>query len=207
MTADQLVWRDEADVEQTVTVTALDPVAFAELVDRHPPGPADPAGLPWSEETFPPALIAASTGWSPAFTRTWWDEETPDLTDELLAKCLAASAPGHDFTWAVRRLEHDPRLLLEMEYCGPRGLPHDAFLLWSRRSQDLALAQLVRSRDRCPGCGVPTAAMDDPTAADIELKTCVHCEYRSRLIDTIPEAERYRVHAFLTPPKPDDSEG
>lgn len=39
-----------------------------------------------------------------------------------------------------------------MEYCGPRGIPHDGFLEWSRSSRDKALWWLMRDRQKCGEC-------------------------------------------------------
>ena len=40
-----------------------------------------------------------------------------------------------------------------MAYCGPRGIELDAFLRWSRRSQNAALEWQARESRRCRGCG------------------------------------------------------
>lgn len=40
-----------------------------------------------------------------------------------------------------------------MSYCGPRGIELDAFLRWSRRSQNAALEWQAHENRRCRDCG------------------------------------------------------
>lgn len=181
-----------------LTVAGLEPAAYAALVDAHPPGRGDPPGLPWSEATFPPALIAASTGLAPEADAQLWDEGTPDVAEPLLELCLELSSPG-SVDWALRRLAGDDRLALELDYCGPRGIAHSQFLTWPDRDRDLALAWLLARAGRCPGCGTPTADMGDPLAAEFEFRRCEVCSLKAEIEKGIPDAERGHIHLFIRP--------
>lgn len=187
---------EEGEPDRVLLVSPLDPIAYAALVDGHPPDRSDPPGLGWSQQTFPPALIAACTGADVADADRAWRTWPADVVESLLELCLELCSPG-SIDWALRRLDDDARLALELEYCAPRGVAHDVFLGWARRSQDLALAWTVRRADRCPGCGVPTADMDDPLAAEVDLRRCETCGHRKQVTGSVPEDERDTIHAFV----------
>lgn len=49
---------------------------------------------------------------------------------------------------------------MQMDYCGPRGIPRSRFLRWPRRDQDEAIAWLLRDRAACPKCGTRAEEWD-----------------------------------------------
>lgn len=68
-----------------------------------------------------------------------------------------------------------------MEYCGPRGIPHEHFLGgppgWTQTSRDRALWWLIHDRERCPHCGLRNDDFrDDPHAWGFEPEHCRGCE-------------------------------
>lgn len=58
-----------------------------------------------------------------------------------------------------------------MGYVGPRGIPLEEFLRWSRRSQDAALTWQAHEAARCPGCR--RHPYDPPRHPHIEV--CPEC--------------------------------
>lgn len=189
---------DDGEDVVLLQVAGLEPDSWAALIDQHPPVAGDPPGLAWSEQTFPAALIAACCGVPLEQATALWDEGTEDVAVPLLELCLVLSSPG-SVDWAIRRLAGDERLLLELDYCAPRGIAHDAFLGWSQRSQDLALAWMLQKAARCPGCGTPFGDMGDPLAAEAELKRCEVCTLKGEVERSIPEGERGHIHLFVRP--------
>ncbi len=87
-----------------------------------------------------------------------------------------------------KRLKRDPQLRLELDYCGPRGLPHSEFLTWSEDDQDKALAWLRAEQAKCSECGtVPEewVAGDGvrpaiPPPYEVDTMVCYGCEERER---------------------------
>lgn len=201
-----LVLTDDDGGETRLPISGLDRLAYDRLLAGHPPRPREKSL--WNEATFPPALIAACTGQSLAETELLWERGEVDEAEEILEACVRLSAPG-SWEWAKRRLLRDPRLRLELRFCGKAGVSHSHFLggprLFTDDDQDLALASLDLDLDRCPGeCGVPTAAMNDPDAASVEQLTCIHCEQLEIARKSIPPEERDRVHVFVVPAPPED---
>lgn len=184
------------DVEAELIVTGVHRWEYDLLLEQHPPRPAELA--PFNEATFPPALLAACTGQPVEVTDRWWQTWPADTADDVFETCHRLSAPGA-IDWATRRLQRDARLRLEVRYCNAHGLPHDTFLRWPDRSQDLALAGYLLEQNRCPGCGVPADAMDDPDAADVEQQECVHCDLREQVAKAVPEGDRSRIHTYVVP--------
>lgn len=176
-----------------VTVRGLDRQQWRDLLEKHPPRNADEA---FNEDTFPPALIAACTGLAGA--EQWWEESPVDAAEDLFTECLRLSNPG-SWAWASRALSRDGRLAAEVALATSMGIPHSAFLAWPDRDQDLALAQHAREGDHCPGCGVPEAAMQDPTAAEPVTRRCLHCQAKASAIENIPAEMRGFVHVFVVP--------
>ncbi len=197
---------DEGTV--TLALASLGRPAFDELVEAHPPQAA--TGL-WQEATFAPALIAASVAsWSVPYAdedphwlgridvptaATWWNEWPVDAAEDLFTRCVTLNISSIE--WARRRLERDRRLAGEVACASALGIPHSVFLGWSERDQDLALANDVIAADRCPGCGVPAAAMDDPAAFTVVSRACVHCESKAGFEAAIPSEHRHRYHLHL----------
>lgn len=76
-----------------------------------------------------------------------------------------------------------------MEYCGPRGIPHQSvFLGWSQEDQDAALAWMTWDARRCPLCGTnPADWKDDEGRARIpppwewEMDVCYGCREKHRV--------------------------
>jgi hypothetical protein len=190
----------------TVRLAAIGRPAFDALVEAHPPVKAREL---WLEDTFAPALIAASvTAWTDEdgidfrsvnahLATSWWDEWPADAAADLFTRCVNLNITSIE--WARRRLDRDPRLAAEVAYCVGHGIPHSVFLTWAERDQDLALAFDVRAADRCPGCGVPAALMDDPGAFTVVSRACVHCEAKHMTEAHIPDAEAHRYHHHLQP--------
>ena len=192
----------------TVRLAAMGRAPFDELVEAHPPVKEKDL---WLEDTFAPALIAASVtswthdsnGWilgkpnglAVATAAQWWDEWPTDAAEDLFARCVALNITSIE--WARRRLDRDPRLAAEVGYCATNGVPHSAFLSWSERDQDLALAHEVRAADRCPGCGVPAALMNDIDAFTVVSRGCVHCDAMKHAGDSIPPEHAHRYHHHL----------
>jgi len=192
----------------TVRLAAMGRAPFDELVEAHPP--VKDRDL-WLEDTFAPALIAASVTWwsqesdahghgacddvDEGTATCWWNEWPTDAAEDLFARCVALNITSIE--WARRRLDRDPRLAAEVGYCADHGIPHSAFLSWSERDQDLALAHEVRAADRCPGCGVPAALMGTPEAFTVVSRPCVHCEAKAQVEASIPPEHSHRYHHHL----------
>lgn len=210
--------------DSRVTLAPLADGEWARLVDEHPPREGVDRG-PVNEDTFPAALIAASIvgmesgdyethvgpylqttfkagEYQPAAAADLYDNGPVDAAEDLYETCLRLSAPK-PLTWAVRRLQRDERLALEVAYCADHGLDPDVFAVWSQRSRDLVLAHYTTSRTRCPGCGVAWDAMHDLDAAVVEQRECFHCEARNAADAAVPEAAKPRVHTFVVPTRPD----
>ena len=188
------VWASDG-IPGEVTVRGISRTAWAELVDAHPPieGEAD-----WNHETFPPALIAACTGFSEVEAAEWWDETTPDSADDVFTECLRLSAPG-SLTWAVHLLHRNTRLAAEVGLCVQMGISHDVFTTWSPRAQDLALGSTFRAADTCPGCGCPSEAMTDQSKAEVVSRICFQCRDVTAANASMPEEARGWTHLMVIP--------
>lgn len=150
------------------------------------------------EDDFTVHLIAACTTLTPDEAREVWDESPVDVATGLQDACLAASMP-RDLDWAERAIAADGRLAEELRFCQTAGMSHTVFLGWDPDDQDLAVAALRASRDHCPGCGVPSAAMGNPEAAHLESRTCLHCQARNAAQDSVPADLRAYTHLFVVP--------
>lgn len=84
-----------------------------------------------------------------------------------------------------------------MRYCGPRALPHSAFLAWTDDDQDKALAWQQFERSVCPGCGTREDEWERDRFAYVgDLYRCPGCEVLSQERENAPEHAR-GVHARL----------
>lgn len=176
-----------------VTVRGLTRARWAQLLDKHPPREGEEQ---WNEDTFPPALIAECTGLPLNEVTTWWDESTADAAEELLGECLRVAYPG-SIEWAVRLLRRNSRRLLEVRAAARLGLGWSAFTTLPADDQDLVMAEMQIAADVCPNCGVPSDGMQDPTAATVAYRRCLHCQAKAEASAAIPENERGFVHVYL----------
>jgi hypothetical protein len=72
-----------------------------------------------------------------------------------------------------------------MAYCGPRGIELDAFLRWSKRSQDAALDWSAYEARRCKSCGThPEEWAEDKLAYHAHISECRGCRQLQRLANT-----------------------
>lgn len=84
-----------------------------------------------------------------------------------------------------------------MDYCGPKGIELDAFLRWSRKSQDAALEWAAHEAARCRRCG--THPDDEPGSFHAHLQQCKGCQAQERAgEDPIVRQER-GVAAVIAP--------
>lgn len=200
VTADQVpyVVVDDDDVEHAVLVTGLSPEDYVDLAEGHPPAPGDDG--PWSEETFPPALLAACCDVDVETATTWWRDWPTEDVEGLLDLCLELSGIA-ELSRAVILLDTRPMLRSEVGYCAPAGVPHSHFLggppVWTRRDRMLALAWAARRAGACPGCSSPERLMRDASTVDIDLRRCEVCQLKRDVIAGIPEDERATIHAFV----------
>lgn len=149
---------------------------WADLRFAHPAvDPAEPT------DEFAQAVIAAAGG----DPDVW---ETGGETDALTAYQRALRDLVPDHTWAVDALARDPLLALEVEVCADLGIPHDTFLDWPERSQDLAIARHIRHADVCPAGRHPREAMTDPDAVDIHRVYCAACAREHELDERLKDA-------------------
>lgn len=176
-----------------IEITPLARPAFARLLDAHP-APADSDGL-WAE-TFPPALIAACTGFTVEEATEWWDETTSDSALILFEECHRACYPG-SYDAAVHVLRTNERRLLEVRAAMRAGISYDAFMEWSPRSQDMALAFMTIEADVCAGCGVPKGDVMDRGAWKPDVYACVHCRNMDATRDKISDEDRGSTHVRL----------
>lgn len=186
------------DAPLTVIIKRLDRPRWSELVAAHPPRQGTSDRL-WNEVSFPPALIAASTGLTVDETRAWW-EDTPELDgNDLYEACLRLSSPG-TVEWAVRRLKGNSRLMAEVQASMRAGISHAQFLEWPDDSQDLAIALSIVENDRCPGgCGASRTEMQNPLAFTVGTTRCVWCQQLEVEREKIRAEDRGHRHVILLP--------
>jgi hypothetical protein len=85
-----------------------------------------------------------------------------------------------------------------MDYCAPRGIELDAFLRWSRRSQDAALEWASFEARRCRNCGThPDEWADDKFAYHAHLHQCLGCRQQQRLSETDEAKKGQGVYALM----------
>lgn len=173
---------------RSVSVTGATRAQWRHLLNHHDQ----------DDDAFAVALIAVCCGLGDDDAWEVWDETPPAVSDVLLRDCLDQSKP-RDLDWAIDRLAADWRLAEELRACQVHGVSHDEFLAWSEDAQDLAVASVIKSRDHCPGCGVPSDAMEDPQAARVEAVPCVHCQALAARRDSLPPEVRDHIHLMVVP--------
>jgi len=110
--------------------------------------------------------------------------ETGSEADALHAYERALRVALPDYTWASEALDEDENLAVEVSVCNELGISHDAFLDWPARSQDLAIAAAIRSRNTCHA-GHPREAMTDPSLMQIKREHCATCARAEEFEDHI----------------------
>lgn len=84
-------------------------------------------------------------------------------------------------------MDRDPQLKLELDYCVPRGIPHEGvFLTWSKSDRDKALSWMVWQMELCAECQTRAAEWDPKqgghrNAYVPEIRGCEGCIARGRL--------------------------
>lgn len=201
------------DVVHAVALAAPDPDRYHYLVAAHLP--REDVDEPWDGDSFPPALIAACCTWlevrngddvvehidtpPAAVVAAVVDDDWPvDAAAEVFEQALILANP-EGFDWARIRLRGSPRFELEAAVAAHYRIPHSQFMAWEPRDRQIALAYHVESRDRCPGCGVPSRLMQDVEGADLHQAECGWCEERDRVLADIPEQRRTSVHVHVAP--------
>lgn len=93
----------------------------------------------------------------------------------------------------------NPRVVEELDYCVPRGIPHSKFLSWSELDQDKALAWVRRQAEFCRGCGTRREDwLNDRFAFVAESEICPGCEVMEQEKSNVPK-ESKGVHIRLVP--------
>lgn len=148
---------------------------WAELSFAHPGVDlADPT------DAFAQALIQA-VGGDPDV----WETGTET---EALTAYRAALELLPDHRWATRALADDPILAVEVAVCTDMGIAHETFLDWPARSQDLAIATVLKRRDTCPSGRHPREAMTDPDVLVIKRVHCAACAKEHQIDEQFRDA-------------------
>lgn len=135
---------------------------WVDLRFAHPlADPTDPS------DEFAQAVISAA-GDDPSVWETGGTEEA--LTAYRVA--LSKITPSH--IDALAALD-DPVLALTVKAALRAGVGVDEFLTWTERSQDLAVAAVVREGDTCPSGRHPRAAMKDLDGWEFQREYCAAC--------------------------------
>lgn len=196
--------------QDTLALAPCERPVFDRIAHDHPAADGDD---PFDLQGMGPELLAACAA-DPRLTV----EEARDLlgwwpygdAQEVLERCLGMCLPtAVDRAWW--RLERDPRLRAEMDYCGPAGLPHSQFLggmpLWSEHDRELALAWNLRRRATCAGCNTRRDQWDgNPQAFDADAEECPGCWVLSRARKRLKDDQHEYVHVYLTPSAGDDDD-
>lgn len=91
------------------------------------------------------------------------------------------------------------RVVEELDYCVPRGIPHSRFLSWSELDQDKALAWVRRQALHCKGCGTRQEEWDEDRFAYVaESYICPGCEVIAQERENVPDKQK-GVHIKLVP--------
>lgn len=142
----------------TLALAPLPRHEFDALLHQHPTAAPDGDERLFDPDTLGPALIAACSA-APRLTLAqaravfddWPHLDALAVFDTCLTLCLPSPV---DRAWW--RLERDPTLRLEMDYCGPAGIPHSHYLggppVFTDVDRQLALAWTIRRRATCGSC-------------------------------------------------------
>lgn len=215
MTNAGLVWAVPPDLyppggfrTDTLTLVGVDPATFDAIAHNHTTLGLN--GDVIDRVCFEAELLAACAA-DPILTLTqarhlvdeWPAGEVEPLLDACLNLCVPAPV---DRAWW--RLERNPHLRLEMDYCAPAGLAHSRFLggpdTWTDHDRELALAWTLRKQATCR-CGTRRDQWArDPQAFNAAYTDCPGCLELHRAERDIPEDQRAHVTAYLTPATPDD---
>lgn len=144
---------------------------WVDLVSTHPcPDPANPS------DEFAQALIEA-TGGDPGV----WEHGTET---EALTAYEEAWGKRPDHRWATSFLEDHPDIHMEVSACLEAGIPHEVFLQWDTRSQDLFLAASLLKADTCPrGHSKQLQVEDEASKAErVRCAACAHAEHLDQLV-------------------------
>lgn len=99
------------------------------------------------------------------------------------------------------------RVVEELDYCVPRGIPHSVFLSWAELDQDKALAYMQRQNERCSDCGTRAEEWrGDRFAYVAESFVCPGCEIVEQERNNIPGTQkgaRIRIVPFALSSDPD----
>jgi hypothetical protein len=84
-----------------------------------------------------------------------------------------------------KRIDRDPQLQLELDYCVPKGIPHSEFLAWSQIDRDKAIAWVIREMKACPNCGTRGEEWDPKQGGHrrayvAEIRGCEGCIVKLR---------------------------
>lgn len=183
------------DGPQIVQILALDRQRYRSILDAHPPREGE--DTPWNDDTFPPTLIAACTGWSMMTSRRAWNQWPTGDAEGLFIECLRTSAPGA-LTWASDLLRRNGRRSLEVKASMQLGIPTSAFLGWPKDDQDLVLAALEADARRCE-CGVDIDDTRKTGKYRVEYRRCEVCKLRHDALEEIASEQRAFVHIELAP--------
>ena len=105
---------------------------------------------------------------------------------------VAGGCPG-------KRIWQDSRLLEELSYCVPLGLPHSQFLAWPEDDRDKALAYNREMASVCKGCGTRQSEWAADADAYIgDFFTCDGCARMEGERDNVGEGAK-GVHIRLLP--------
>lgn len=195
----------------TLALAGVDRHVFDAIAHDH--GAVDQSGAMRDQPAFTTALLTAcalAPLLDPVQARTLVDQWPSGEVEWLLEECLRLCLPEPvDRAWW--RLETEPRLRAEMDYCAPLGLPHSHFLGgpadWSAHDRELAMGWAMRKAQTCPGCGTRRDQWErDRQAFDAELYDCPGCFLRAAAEKQLPDESRAHVHVHLAPAV-DDPDG
>lgn len=157
---------------------------WVELLSTHPcPDPSTPS------DGFAQALIEAAGG-----DPDVWEHGTET---EALTAYETAWGKRPDHRWATGFLEDHPDVHMEVNACLEAGIPHETFLGWDARSQDLFLAAALLKADTCPrGHSRELQVDEDASRAErVRCAACAHADHLDHQVakqrDNTPETKAY----------------
>jgi hypothetical protein len=154
---------------------------WAELRFAHPG-----VDLTDPSDEFAVGLIAATHDIPADQARQVWEDGTESEALGTYQAALRMGVPSHE--WARDLLHADARLAVEVRLCNRAGISHDAFLSWSDRAQDLAVASFLDEVSHCTRCGASAEAMKNPELARIEVEECWMCRLKEPLDKRLSES-------------------